>query len=67
MKGNPVHCGSCDDVCLVDEVCTTLGTCVKYFASPSCTACPCAACDGAHTCCPMGGEILCVAGSVCGF
>jgi hypothetical protein len=65
--GDPANCGSCGNVCARDEVCTALGTCQKYFASPSCTQCPCEACGSGHTCCPMGGVPLCVAGAACGF
>ena len=69
MKGNPIHCGGCNNVCAPNEICTTGATpsCVKYFASPSCTACPCTACGGDHRCCEMGGAALCVEGAVCGF
>jgi hypothetical protein len=67
MNGDPADCGSCNNTCQRDEVCTMAGACAKYFASPSCNTCPCAACGVGHTCCMMGGVPLCVLGTTCGF
>jgi hypothetical protein len=43
------------------------GTCSAFFASESCTTCPCAACGTGTTCCDYPGttEPICVTGTVC--
>jgi hypothetical protein len=65
LLNDPLNCGGCGSVCGPDQVCV-VGSCKDYYVSPSCTACPCAACDSAHTCCHSSGGFLCVAGTVCG-
>jgi hypothetical protein len=65
LQRDPLNCGACGNACQTNEVCAA-GQCQPYFPSPSCNACPCAACGATDRCCPYpGGPVICVAGNSC--
>jgi hypothetical protein len=66
LATSPLHCGACDNACASNEVCVQ-GNCERYFPSPACTTCPCAACGAGTSCCTYPGEsfAVCVNGNTC--
>ncbi len=52
LARDPLNCGGCGNTCDTDQLCVQ-GMCQDYFASPSCTTCPCAACGAGTQCCSL--------------
>ncbi|MEQ9324760.1 MAG: hypothetical protein RIF41_36680 [Polyangiaceae bacterium] len=61
-QSNPLHCGSCNDVCQNNEVCIN-GDCREWVVGVGCNSCPCPGqCSGDFSqCCVYQGAINLVA------
>jgi hypothetical protein len=70
LASSPLFCsnfpGVCGQPCATNQVCAQ-GVCTDFFASASCTTCPCAACGTGTSCCQYPGttEAICVQGNTC--
>jgi len=68
LQTSPIMCGGCNNfnVCQANQVCVA-GQCTNFFASASCTTCPCSACGQGNACCNYPGttDPVCVQGATC--
>lgn len=69
LRSDPLHCGGCDTVCAVDEVCVA-SRCEPFRTGAGCTSCPCESqCPvfGFASCCtyPMTPDVVCVDAASC--